>query len=125
MKVKTSELTDAALDWAVLEAQKPKLKNPERAGIGSFGPLFGKGYKYPAWDLTKYDPSVNWSQGGPIIDNIQAMFMAHIDGGIISYLRKHGTSGPIGKGPTHLIAAMRCLVASRIGDEVDVPEELL
>jgi hypothetical protein len=26
--------------------------------------------------------------------------------------------------PTPLIAAMRCYVASKLGDEVDVPEEL-
>ena len=29
------------------------------------------------------------------------------------------------RGPTKLIAAMRCYVASKLGDEVDVPEELL
>jgi hypothetical protein len=29
-----------------------------------------------------------------------------------------------GVGPTPLIAVMRCFVASRLGDEVDVPEEL-
>ena len=28
-------------------------------------------------------------------------------------------------GPTPLIAAMRCFVASRLGDEVDIPEDLL
>ena len=28
-------------------------------------------------------------------------------------------------GPTALIAAMRCFVASRLGDEVEVPEELV
>jgi hypothetical protein len=28
-------------------------------------------------------------------------------------------------GPTPLIAAMRCYVASKLGDEVDVPEELM
>lgn len=27
-------------------------------------------------------------------------------------------------GPTPLVAAMRCLVTSKLGDEVDVPEEL-
>jgi hypothetical protein len=27
-------------------------------------------------------------------------------------------------GPTPLIAAMRCYVASKLGDEVDIPEEL-
>ena len=28
-------------------------------------------------------------------------------------------------GPTPLIAAMRCFVASKLGDEVDVPDELI
>ena len=28
-------------------------------------------------------------------------------------------------GPTPLIAAMRCYVASKLGDDVDIPEELL
>ena len=29
-----------------------------------------------------------------------------------------------GRGPTPLIAAMRCYVASKLGDEVEVPDEL-
>ena len=29
------------------------------------------------------------------------------------------------KGPTHLVAAMRCYVASKLGDTIEVPEELL
>lgn len=29
-----------------------------------------------------------------------------------------------GYGPTPLIAAMRCYVASKLGDEVDVPDEM-
>jgi hypothetical protein len=28
-------------------------------------------------------------------------------------------------GPTPLVAAMRCYVASQLGDEVDVPDELV
>jgi hypothetical protein len=28
-------------------------------------------------------------------------------------------------GPTPLIAAMRCYVASKLGDEIEIPEELL
>lgn len=31
----------------------------------------------------------------------------------------------IQQGPTPLIAAMRCLIAVRLGDEVDVPKELV
>lgn len=30
-----------------------------------------------------------------------------------------------GKAPPPLIAAMRCYVASKLGDEVDIPEELV
>ncbi len=36
-----------------------------------------------------------------------------------------GAGGKWGMGPTPLIAAMRCYVASKLGDEVDIPEELL
>ncbi len=30
----------------------------------------------------------------------------------------------INHGPTPLIAAMRCYVASKLGDEIEIPEEL-
>jgi hypothetical protein len=33
--------------------------------------------------------------------------------------------GAYGLGPTPLIAVMRCYVASKLGDTVDIPEELL
>ena len=35
------------------------------------------------------------------------------------------TTPTYGYGPTPLIAAMRCYVASKLGDEVEVPVELL
>jgi hypothetical protein len=35
-----------------------------------------------------------------------------------------GERNLIGVGPTPLVAAMRCYCASKLGDEVDVPEEL-
>jgi hypothetical protein len=122
--MKTSELTGAALDWAVLEALKPNLKDPKLAGIGTFGPLFGKGYKYPSLSSWKFDPSTNWAQGGPIIER------ERID------IRYTGQTWDAARqlneydepdewfGSTPLIAAMRCYVASRLGDEVDIPEEL-
>jgi Protein of unknown function (DUF2591) len=128
--MKTSELTGAALDWAVMEAMKPQLRTPERCGIGTFGPLFGKGYKYPSWGMKKYAPSTDWKEGGPIIERE-----------IVELVRgQSGSNGPvywearagfedkpghaIAYGPTPLIAAMRCFVASKLGDEVDVPKEL-
>ena len=124
MKLKTSDLTGAALDWAVLEAMKPGLEHQERAGITTFGPLFGRGYKYPRWGGRKYSPSTNWSLGGPLIEREGIEVIPDGIGAWDSAIRG-GDEDTTAHGPTPLIAAMRCYVASRLGDEVDIPEELL
>lgn len=128
MKIKTSDLTDAGLDWAVSQCMKRIVKTPERFGIETFGPLFSKGYKYPCWGTRKYAPSIDWNDGGPIIQREKISVSS-------PFIREDGTpeltwganirnvSSQVG--PTALIAAMRCYVASVLGDEVDVPEELV
>jgi hypothetical protein len=125
MKIKTSKLTDAALDWAVLEALKPNLKDPKLAGIGTFGPLFGKGHKYPSLSSWKFDPSTNWFHGGPLIERFKIDLCW--SPARISCMATRIENGAVCEetGDTPLIAAMRCLVASRLGEEVDIPEELL
>ena len=76
--------------------------------------------------LEGFDPGTNWSQGGPLIDEHGIMFQSTGNGAyLMAYLRKQGTSGPTGIGETHLIAAMRCLLASVTGVSVEVPSELL
>ena len=125
--MKVSELSGAALDWAAGKALQPAMKHPERFGIGSFGPLFSTGYLYPCWGGQKFNPSSNWEQGGPIIERehisphwvlsgpqIPGCWSAHIPGG----------NGRMLYGPTPLIAAMRCYVASKLGDEIEIPKEL-
>ena len=66
-----------------------------------------------------------WAQGGPIIereridlnyDPGEKMWTAHWFG---------EAEYTVYWGLTPLIAAMRCFVASKLGDEVDVPDELL
>ena len=123
--MKTSELTEAALDWAVLEALKPNLKDPKLAGIGTFGPLFGKGYKYPSLSGWKFDPSTNWAHGGTLIERFKIDLCW--SPARISCMATRIENGAVCEetGDTPLIAAMRCLVASRLGEEVDIPEELL
>lgn len=98
-KIKTSELTGPALDWAVARA----------AGL----------YAPEPWIS---DPSTDWAQGGPIIDRERIQFRSEQN---TQYRAFIGLCGADATGPTHLIAAMRCYVASNLGDEVDVPEELL
>jgi len=97
MKIKTSELTGAALNWAVEEA----------------------GDKDHTYVPRAY--STDWAFGGPIIERNGLSVMP--DTGLDWWVAHQGTVH-YGYGPTPLVAAMRCFVASKLGDEVDVPEEL-
>jgi hypothetical protein len=130
VKIKASELTGAALDWAVAEAIKPQLKNPERFNIGTFGSLFGKGYKWPAYSLIKYAPSTDWAEAGPIIEREEIGLQRNVpcmrgrEWEATPSITAKGAGGRWAYGPTPLIAAMRCFVASKLGDEVDVPDVL-
>lgn len=99
--MKTSELTGAALDWAVA-----KCEGREWESADSF-----LAYHEPG-DMNY---STDWAQGGPIIERER---ISWADFG------KFFKAGDY-KGPTPLIAAMRCYVASKIGDDVEIPEELL
>ena len=95
--MKTSELTGNALNWAVSHAE------------GLTGILAPVNY------------SGKWEHGGPIIEremiglqrwNAEFEWAADIGGDFYQY------------GETPLIVAMRCYVASMLGDEVNVPKEL-
>lgn len=67
----------------------------------------------------KLEPPTNWSQGGPIIEREKtAIRFVPWDTWVAE------CKGYTGEGTTPLIAAMRCYVASKLGDEVEVPEEL-
>lgn len=84
-----------------------------------------------------WEPSADWAQGGPIIErekiSVQVTFC---DGKFYSWQAaghdlQYDEVGDFIEGsdhacdgPTMLIAAMRCYVASKLGDEAEVPEEL-
>jgi len=127
--MKTSELTGAALDWAVCEATGMfKAYTQFRSGK-NFLKVYGVARN------KHLHPSTNWQQGGPIIEREKFTVMYDddwkydptdpedngerwmADNGDIYY-------NPTQYGATPLIAAMRFYVASKLGDTVDVPEEL-
>ena len=114
--MKTSELTGAALDWAVakcegrgIEFDDPRDPWLTRDGIAD-------------QPLHSYTPSTDWAQGGTIIEREKIeLFMRDEE-----WFAYSSFSTPEDfHGDTPLIAAMRCYVASKLGDEVDVPKELL
>ncbi|UCV26754.1 phage protein NinX family protein [Ferribacterium limneticum] len=113
--MKTAELIGPALDWAVELANGIHWSNN---GYFVFKNADGSTRTFernPEWHY-----STNWSQGGPIIErekialkeNGYGHWFAKVPGG-----KWVGSSTP-------LIAAMRCYVASKLGDEVDIPKEL-
>ena len=69
-----------------------------------------------------YTPSEHWGFGGPIIERmrITVEYTGDPDTWCASIMADEEFYGS-----TPLIAAMRCYVASKLGDEVDVPKELL
>lgn len=124
--MKTSELIGSALDWAVAKCEgvNPRF-NMESHGSTWHGwwianPIYSRMPHYST------DPS----QAYPIIERAR-----------ISTTDQHGCYGVsqwmaslylpndngqvIEFGPTPLIAAMRCYIASKLGDEIEIPKELL
>ena len=130
MKVKTAELTGPALDWAVAKceglevyvpafAEKPWLQYRDCHGQPHMCPKYSTDRAFTGSIIEREQIKV--VKGNPLYsprgnekgDHYEPLWIASVDSGRSS----HGRS--------YLEAAMRCYVASKLGDEVDVPEELL
>lgn len=117
MKVKTSELSGVQLDYAVawsVDWGQPVL---HITSGGSFVELMG----------VVFSPTSNWSQCGPLIEqydmNVSAPFFgceawANIQTGSFGGAKSW-------KGVTCQEAICRAVVAAKLGDEVDIPDELM
>lgn len=135
MKIKTKDLIGAALDWAVATCEGYTLttdginqlveKDRRLTILGTC--TTGQGIP------CGYSPSSYWSQGGPIIerekiglDTWQRVWAAQF-----TFPVKHPTNAKRDpshhrmNGPTPLVAAMRCYVASQLGEEIEMPDELV
>lgn len=109
LTMKTAELTGAALDWAVSKCE-------------------GRTWIHADNFLAYYEDegemhySTDWAQGGPIIE--RECIGVGFGVGINSDQWEAGYITPTETGATPLIAAMRCYVASKLGDEIEIPKEL-
>jgi hypothetical protein len=136
MKHKVSELEGALLDSAVAKAERGSLKGLSYAleGGGGYGPsrfiLLG----------VLFAPSTSWQDGGPIIERERILLSPlpedwravhtpsgnhppndtaiELEGG--EYLQESSPRVAV-HGATPLIAAMRAFVASKLGEEIDLP----
>jgi hypothetical protein len=117
MKIKTPELKGKPLDWAVLKSLKPEYKTATL----TMNVLRGG-----------FNPSTNWSQGGLIIEREKISVVCNPEHNQWEACQRATLNSMFGFnganlefGSTPLVAAMRCYVASKLGDEVEIPEELL
>lgn len=152
MKIKTSELIGPALDWAVAKCDgvecdenhtpiwfesnglaAPRVSYSPSTDWAQGGPIIDRNHISTIRCDDEYETD---AQGFTTTKRIPVWFA---EGG--GRFWGHGTRTSYeGEympptfmieewdgiyGPTPLIAAMRCYVASKLGDEVDVPEELL
>lgn len=128
--IKTSELAGAALDWAVatcngdtfvIHRGHPAIEeecDPDK---------YATEHDFREWKMwTNLDYSVRWDQGGPIIERVKITVAKQpLKDVWHASIWEQGKGWTRSTGPTPLIAAMRCFVASKLGDEVEIPVELL
>lgn len=123
MKIKVSNATNMQLNWlvATIEGKKVWICQPNDPQ-----------HVIRADSIhVSYSPTTNPALAWPIIDRehvgIDFDPYAPPDTAWMAQIRR--SLDPVGDwvyghGSTSLIAAMRCYVASKLGDEVEVPEEL-
>ena len=119
--MKTSELSGAALDWAVAKCEGVEVQYDR---MNKWFETQDLNYAEPN-DPHVFSPTTYWEQGGPIIEREGICLKYEVD----PYMRWTATWRKIEMTTTlysasPLIAAMRCYVASKLGAEVEVPEEL-
>lgn len=134
MKHKTSELSGALLDAAVAlaEGERPEIV-PYRVS-GGMGITFVRDEPVCQVGVEHFEPSSRWEHGGPIIERELIQLENARDSDAPAAERKHFWMAAIyspfwaplrpdahGDGPTPLIAAMRAFVASKLGEEVELP----
>lgn len=124
MKVKAIELAGTPLDAAVALALGGT--NLRHDTVCTWWvTLDGKDRALSSSWAQSFCPSSNWAHGGPIIE---AEDISIAPWGENSWAAKVAHAGGAPKfhqyGLNPLLAAMRCLVASKFGDEVDLPDAI-
>lgn len=124
--VKTADLIGPALDWVTLYAANPHIRSWDwdvRDWLGYPCPVFISPTK-PGLDNVGGSPSREWACGGPLIEEHKVWLGAPY-GNRHCWNASYHISVDHEDGDTPLIAACRAIVASTLGDVVQVPAELV
>lgn len=138
--VNTADLIGKPLDWVVAKVLNLPLRldpmgfgrdapgSPEAGWWIWHSPTDGTPGRFQRVG-TDFSPSANWQQAGEVF-MLEAIGFFLLDG-----VWHAGTSWEFFEsaafahhrqtGPTQLVAALRCFVSLRIGEQVEVPDEML
>ena len=116
--IPVASLEGAALDWAVARCE----------GVDDY--IVNESFMTRWTDDeceggVDYHYSTDWAQGGPIIERDIAKIERFSDALWEATAYTRDARYIVQSGPNPLIAAMRCYVTLKLGDEVEVPEELM
>ena len=120
---KTVDLIGPALDWAVELAKAGGVAEPNAN-------YWLEKWKDPARRVACECASSNWAQGGPIIEREGITIIKYsslcedLEEGCVWGAQAYGAVY-WHDSATPLISAMRCYVAGKLGNEVEIPKELL
>ncbi|MCC8366518.1 DUF2591 family protein [Xenorhabdus sp. PB61.4] len=151
MKIKTSELTGKALDFSVAKAvgmdiyMCSRSHDDEYGWIGNYE-VTAHSFETPVitfglcknlciefnGDSTRYSPSTDWSQCGHLMDRYCKSF-GMVQRRTNETWRAFAYGAPwngqdtmrLASGDTLQIAFCRALVTAQLGDEVEIPSELM
>ncbi len=115
----------AGRDDPIYYCHHPKSTHETDYGWGNaISPDYGVHPQCPITTLTPEPYSTDWAQGGPIIDRERISIRQWANLPIVhAYMPTIGVEWS-SDDSSPLVAAMRCFVASKLGDEVEVPDEL-
>ena len=122
--IKVVEATERQLDWLVAYAQgRTPTLNMNSHGRVWHGWWLATGGEYER--MPNY--SNDWAQGGPILEreNISVGYQGHLGVPLDSLWYATNRVDACGFGQKPLTAVLRCFVNSKLGDTVEVPDELL
>lgn len=127
IKVKSQDLSGSALNWAVALCEHKQRFIIQ--GMPSFDSNTKRVYKTESLRSigVNFTPSASWSDGGPIIEREEIHLLRTHDQWIASIKCSDRLSDwrIIEMAQTPLVAAMRCYVVNRLGNEFEVPACLI
>lgn len=119
VEVPVSELSGAALDWAVASV--------EGVSVALCPPAYGNGWRV-RYELihcqAKYSPSAEWHQAGPVIEHNHVAFRSR-SGGWAAGVEVSEAQIEWHHGSDPLVAICRAVVAHKQGPFIRIPQELM